>query len=859
MNGPFLVTAIPADAVAPSLAFNPLSLSLMPTAHSEARSDDDEDDEPPAPTQGRGPSSLDRSLHAGDRPSQRQTSVTAPAPLRQRPAREVRPPRPNNVYFDEEDERRLAENKAREQAVKAERKRKRDERARARAVAELSAAANPPGTSAAAPPQAARSLPDAPPAVATTSLSGPSLALDISAAAGVEHPDNRPAKRPKKPARAPGRKKTPRAAPARADNLAPADADAHVQPSQTPGFTAPSLGASYALPADPAVSAASASDSGPVFDARWTGPRSAPPVANPPVHAPPPPPSRPVPPARSEAASRAAAAADARMRGAALALPPVVDTVQPAPPSPPSVPAPPAESRPRPPAAQNTAGRVRQVEPSAARHGQRLGVRPSVVLPPSFGDDESSSSLSQTSTPDPQPHPLQLPVTTVVPQTASVLRTRDVPPAHRPSRAPANAECVPDRPAQRLIVFITAAGYLPASFVRTEMFIVSYPAQLGIPHVRRILKIARVLPDSFSAARALLQHAYTTCPSVSVYSSDTLPASVLHPNGPFTALDLAPPDVNRYHGKLIDLLSTTECPLPILLSNPADRLDAYRDRLATESQPFVPAVHLFLSHFMLHDPMPAPDLDASPEPAPSPAGPSTSSNQHPSTLRRAAGTPDDPMDVDLLPDPPVRAGHSASGSTSRASDDALAERLIRKRYAAAVEDIAYCSELTNANRRAALLALFAEGAIDLPIVYGSAFASYRISAQVNRVCRYLSLVISKPSQSRSVTLGTTRTFSVTRKLVCSALGVPLGTWSNQKTRFRDLDVVDDKLAAAIDEPNIDPARLAALEELRDRLSFFLSDVGTEDPRQDPDAYADEFAVVEWKTADFEQAIDPWRT
>ncbi|EJD47818.1 hypothetical protein AURDEDRAFT_123373 [Auricularia subglabra TFB-10046 SS5] len=823
-------------------------LAFMPATPGAARSVDDDDEEPPSQlvSSAGGPESTGscpatlraRPDQTRDCPSDTETAAVPPPPVRQRPLREVRAPRPNNVYFDEEDERRLEENRAREEAVKAERKRKRELRARARAAAELAVAANdaPAANQTTAAAETCSSAPAAPqpvPAIQPTSqpmpspthdaaLAGSNLPRDAASGphvATASHPTarGRPPGRPKKQARGAARKR-PRTLPSeRASSAHPA------QPAPLPVAeldpTAASQVCRVAGPnsVDPALSAASVSRSGPVFDASWTGPSSAPPVSNQSLAPAPPPPPPIIPPVRSEAAARAAAAADARLRLAAAAPPPqavrTVDTLDP----------------PRPPPARATHSGVQRV-----------------AIP----DDESHSSRSRTATPRPEPP---------APDTASP-------------------------PVEKIIVFLTAAGYLPASFVRTEMFIATYPPRLGVPHVRRLLKIARVLPDPFSAARDLLCRAFASCPSVSVYSSDTLPPSVLRPTASLTTLDLAPPDVYRYHGKLADLLSTTECPLPVLCSNPPDRLDAYRARLTSPSQPFVPAVHLFLTHFMLRDPtLPptTPDAAQAPTSAPTPRGLAPAnppvapripaSNARPSTsvsvasTSAAAGTRDDPMDVDLLPDVPARALPPASRPARAASvtpsndDDALAERLIRQRYADAVEDIAYCSELMHPNRRTALLALFADGAIDLPIVYGTAFASYRIWGQVKRVCRYLSLAIHKPSQCRRVRLGTARTFSVNPKLVCSALGVPLGTWSNLKTRFAQLDDVDVKLADAIDAPNVDPDRLVALEELRDRLSFFLGDVTSDQPRENPDAYADEFAVVEWKTADFEEAIDPWRT
>ncbi|EJD51639.1 hypothetical protein AURDEDRAFT_159377 [Auricularia subglabra TFB-10046 SS5] len=844
-----------------------------------------------------------------------------PPATRVQPPRHVRPPRPANVYFDDSDQRRVDEARERELALAAERKRLRQ----LAAVAHQGQPAAPAPVGQLLPHTAQPVVPHAAQPPVAFQNNAHQAAPRVPAAPAQQRQPSPPPPEHGRPHRAAPVPQPP------VDMLVPA----HIP--RTNGQPASSASHAHAALSTQAVNPAAHPTSSAAHPPPQRGPAPLssvwPPVARgggaiagadrpaslPAVSRPPPlgvsaqephgatsaltgPAVERSQPARSEAAMRAAAAADARFRSAALQQQPV--------PPPPQQPSDLQSAAPSAAAARSSrASRSRPVDPPApfiaptssedlrahappSTHTQGQGAQPAParrVVEDSRHDRDVPVVAEHNAAPRREAPPAadksSHPTASSVSPNLSPSAVAPAPPQHAPNEVD-TAALGPDsaRPpspsgkhdtsppvdtSARIIVFLTAAGAVPSAFVRTDMFVATYNPAKGLPNVRRMLTIARQLPDIFSGARELFVRACEPCTSAAVHSCDSLPRPSSY-NAPQHA-DLAPPGVVRQHGTLADLLSSSAPPLPLLCINPPERLEKYRSYLSSPSQPPVHAVHLFISHYMLRNP-------SQPVPSLAPTVPAIVLPHH-GVL--AAGTAEDPMDVDALEltfRRPAPSSSRAASSSMAASSSRVPytprersetpppvpvshhdpEVLIRSRYADAVDDIAYCNDLIHPNRRAAILAEIGRGDRVIPIIYGTAFASYRIWAQVRRVCGYLGLKIEKPGQSRQVTLGTPRTFAVTPNMVCNALGAAQGTWRNMKTRFRHLDKVELAIDAARKDPGLPQHRKDELDELLHRLSFYLSDVGRIDPRQRPADYEHEYAVVEWKTSEFEDATQPWR-
>ncbi|EJD40121.1 hypothetical protein AURDEDRAFT_170701 [Auricularia subglabra TFB-10046 SS5] len=121
--------------------------------------------------------------------------------------------------------------------------------------------------------------------------------------------------------------------------------------------------------------------------------------------------------------------------------------------------------------------------------------------------------------------------------------------------------------------------------------------------------------------------------------------------------------------------------------------------------------------------------------------------------------------------------------------------------------------------------------------YASAYPSWRIKAQIDRVCEELSLNTLNPSRSRTSQIDG-HVYDITCWDVIEAFGVPPGTWNALKGRFEKVDLVAELVHREGNTPEH--------QELLCRLSFFLDDVRTVYPLRAAELYANEPAIWEWE-------------
>ncbi|EJD44603.1 hypothetical protein AURDEDRAFT_166388 [Auricularia subglabra TFB-10046 SS5] len=413
-------------------------------------------------------------------------------------------------------------------------------------------------------------------------------------------------------------------------------------------------------------------------------------------------------------------------------------------------------------------------------------------------------------------------------------------PSSRPDDAPPMQS-----PPSPFIVVVTLAGFLPFPHLQSGIYVAQSSESDDptlLPPVSRLLRAASLLPGEASAARDLLTHVLdANFRTSAVWTGDTLV-----PSGyAWSASNPMPPGHFLRHGTVGELIDSpahrniraSPCTEPAAFISELRRYFA----VPAQDQPInnVRVIHLYIEHFMLRNPALPPFEYPSLSPDPD---------------RPAA----QPANGDPAPPPSMFAPQSAS--YAGAQDDVL--QLIRQRFPDVVDDIQYCQIATlprnrRGQARVAYVQRHPEAALDPVREYGSAYASWRIYAHILHICRGWTLDIQEPSEPRLVD------FEPGYHLVspfdlCHAFGVPTGSWSNFKGRFKGLVAANTNLTTCSTMRPVDDMVAIVARLIAPKLSWFLKDIKAVNPRAEYPNHAAEDAIWRWGTSSFCREVHPWR-
>ncbi|EJD52957.1 hypothetical protein AURDEDRAFT_119771 [Auricularia subglabra TFB-10046 SS5] len=404
-----------------------------------------------------------------------------------------------------------------------------------------------------------------------------------------------------------------------------------------------------------------------------------------------------------------------------------------------------------------------------------------------------------------------------------------------------------------LLLIFAAAGGVPRPFTTNPVFIhanvLAHEFDL-LPSLAAILRDVLQEAPNAGPARDLVLHVMQDCPSAQVWTG----SSMLPANYRFSPAHNTPP-LGRatFHGSIGAILDgRAAAQAPRGCYEPASFIAQLRTTLGSRLSLANPAgisVHfIFFQHFMLRDParpripVPASAGDAAEPPgARTPAQPAASQTAERPT-RRLTLPPAQPV----AEAPAATSARAATPATAAAEDNTSGHdtpdfllQAIRSAFPKAALDIARCLPFSmppNQRGRRRRNPFAAE--------YGTAYASWRIHAHIQRTCEALSLDVREPSRSRMVSFPS-QTCQVCCWDVLRAFDIPASTWNSAKTRFSGLHGAAARLQAAA----TDEAR-----SLFHKLSFFLQDVSRVDPLADPAQFVNEDAIWEWGTEAFRRDL-----
>ncbi|EJD51493.1 hypothetical protein AURDEDRAFT_159227 [Auricularia subglabra TFB-10046 SS5] len=212
----------------------------------------------------------------------------------------------------------------------------------------------------------------------------------------------------------------------------------------------------------------------------------------------------------------------------------------------------------------------------------------------------------------------------------------------------------------------------------------------------------------------------------------------------------------------------------------------------------------------------------------------------------AAPPPQLPPPVILLPAPQPPANQQGAAGA-----------WIRAEYAEACVDAQLCYLLTSKKTRGAGI-LMAPQAV---YVYDTAYASWRVSGNIDETSQAMGLSVNYPSATVAVSFGAggpANTFAVSPNMVAEAFGVPLGTWQGWKTRFKNIAGVAERIDESLKRPDLSTLSRDGLQELKRRLAWYNVPVRKYNPMKYPDDFAGEDGIWKWSSTAFERDLAPWR-
>ncbi|EJD34889.1 hypothetical protein AURDEDRAFT_176057 [Auricularia subglabra TFB-10046 SS5] len=416
-----------------------------------------------------------------------------------------------------------------------------------------------------------------------------------------------------------------------------------------------------------------------------------------------------------------------------------------------------------------------------------------------------------------------------------------------------------------MLLIFAAAGNLPQSFTMTPVFVnanVRAHEADRLPSVAAILRQVADQAPAAGSARDLIQHILSTCPSAQVWTgSALLPADFRYS----PAVNTPPIGRATYHGTISAIRNggAAAAVSPRVCYEPAAFIGQLRQALAPRlalDNPSAISVHfIFFQHFMLYDPSRPRSIAAMPHPTSTPAPRGlTADVTPPPTFHVPAPEPPLPNMAQRsaqpravqLPTMHVAPAAATSGAAPPAPADATQPhdtpeflvKAIALAFPQAALDIARCLPFSmppNQRGRRSRNPFATE--------YGTAYASWRIYAHIQRTCEALSLDVHEPSRTRMVRFPS-QTCQVCCWDVLRAFSIAPSTWNSAKTRFANLRTAALRLQAGTTE---------AERRLLHKLNFFLQDVSQVDPLETPLNFLNEEAIWDWGTEAFRRELRLW--